>query len=127
MASFFTGVTMDGNHASAKPEVAPTEVDGRDIPQVRVKQIARIKALLTENGLSLLGIDRKYDLPRGTAGTTLREPNPRGERAIAAALGSRPEFLWRDRYHASGQRKSPQDYTRPPTFAQRRKAAEAQT
>lgn len=85
----------------------------------RIEQIARIKAKLLMKGITLLGIDRDYQLPRGTSSDALRNPNIHGERAIASALGTRPELLWRDRYHASGQRKSPQNYERPPTMAQR--------
>nr|WP_225882890.1 MULTISPECIES: helix-turn-helix domain-containing protein [Rhizobium] len=87
-----------------------------------------IKGRLFTAGLSLLDIDRTYQLPRGTAGTTLREPNAAGERAIAAALGTRPHLLWRSRYHASGLRKSPQpreNYERPATMAQRQNGTAA--
>jgi Ner family transcriptional regulator len=68
-----------------------------------VAEMTMIKARLLLRGLTLSQIDLAYDLPLGTAGTTLREPNAAGERAIAAALGTRPELLWRRRYHASGQ------------------------
>lgn len=85
----------------------------------RVRQAALIKSKLLMRGITLASIDKNYRLTEGTARNTLREPNVNGERAIAAALGTRPELLWRDRYHASGQRKSPQNYDRPPTMAQR--------
>lgn len=88
----------------------------------KIREITTIKSKLYAVGITLLQIDRDYQLPRGTAGTTLREPNVKGERAIAAALGTRPELLWRSRYHASGLRKSPQpreNYVRPATMAQR--------
>ncbi|KGE00978.1 helix-turn-helix domain-containing protein [Rhizobium sp. YS-1r] len=88
----------------------------------KIAEMTAIKSKLFAAGLTLLKIDRDYSLPRGTSGTTLREPNVKGERAIAAALGTRPEFLWRTRYHASGLRKSPQpaeNYVRPATMAQR--------
>ena len=88
----------------------------------KIAEMTVIKSKLFAAGLTLLKIDRDYGLPRGTSGTTLREPNVKGERAIAAALGTRPELLWRTRYHASGLRKSPQpaeNYVRPATMAQR--------
>jgi Ner family transcriptional regulator len=94
----------------------------------KILEITTIKSKLFAAGLTLLQVDRLYDLPRGTAGTTLREPNVKGERAIAAALGTRPEYLWRTRYHASGLRKSPQpreNYVRPATMAQRQIGAGA--
>lgn len=93
----------------------------------RIEQAARIKARLFEAGYSLRDIDRRFNLRIGTASETLREPNLSGERAVAAALGTRPEFLWRDRYHASGQRKPRQDHSRPPTMEQRRNRTGART
>ncbi len=86
----------------------------------RIKEQAAIKARIHEAGLTLSEIDRRFGLPRCTAGNTLREPNLKGERAIAAALGTQPHLLWRTRYRPSGQRRSPQDWTRVPTLAQRR-------
>ncbi len=92
--------------------------------KARLEESNRVKSKLTLAGFSLLDVDREYNLPRGTAGTTLREPNAAGERAIAAALGCRPHLLWRSRYHADGRRKSPQpaeNYQRS-TMRQRREA-----
>ncbi|PDT05737.1 hypothetical protein CO666_03800 [Rhizobium chutanense] len=97
-------------------------------PVDRIQEMAAIKAKLLIAGITLTQIDEEYKLPRGTAGTTLREPNKAGERAIAAALGTRPHLLWRTRYHASGLRKSPQppaNYERPPTMRQRQNDAAA--
>ncbi len=94
----------------------------------KIAEMTAIKGRLFTAGLTLLDIDRTYQLPRGTAGTTLREPNAAGERAIAAALGTRPHLLWRSRYHASGLRKSPQpreNYERPATMAQRQNGTAA--
>lgn len=94
----------------------------------KITEISAIKSRLFAAGKPLLQVDRDYHLPRGTAGTTLREPNLKGERAIAAALGTRPELLWRTRYHASGLRKSPQpreNYERPATMAQRQNRSAA--
>lgn len=93
--------------------------------ELRLKEIARIKSKLLLAGLTLTGIDRDYGLPKGTCGNTLQQANLAGERAIAAALKTRPHLLWHSRYHADGRRKSPQppeNYTRPPSMRRRRAA-----
>lgn len=95
--------------------------------KARLDEAARVKFKLDALGYSFLDVDRLYSLPRGTAGTTIREPNAAGERAIAAILKTRPHLLWRTRYHADGRRKSPQpaeNYQRS-TKRDRRAAAEA--
>lgn len=88
----------------------------------RLSEMTTIKSRLYAAGITLSSIDLRFGLPRGTAGTTLREPNAAGERAIAAVLSMRPHLLWQTRYHGSGLRKSPQpreNYARPATMAQR--------
>lgn len=87
----------------------------------KVAEQVKIKTKTATLGLTFAEIDRNYDLTSGAARDALRVPNVKSERAIAAALGTRPHLLWRSRYHASGQRRSPQDYERVPTLAQRRK------
>ena len=111
---------MDSKKPSAKSRA-------KRLIDVRIKQAASIKARLYEAGYTFAELERIHGLPRGTVSDALRAPNHKGERAISDALGTRPELLWRDRYHASGRRKSPQDHSRPPTMAQRRKEAEART
>ncbi len=74
----------------------------------RLKEVGRIRDLLTQRELTLAQIDEDYRLPRGTAGNALHEPHLAGERAIAAALNTRPHLLWFSRYHPDGTRKSPQ-------------------
>ena len=74
----------------------------------RLKEVGRIRDLLTRAKLTLAQIDTEYKLPRGTAGNAVHEPHVAGERAIAAALGRRPEHLWFSRYNLDGTRKSPQ-------------------
>lgn len=91
----------------------------------KIKEQSRIKTRLFEAGITLAQIDRTYGLSDGTARNTMREPNARGESAIAAALGTKPHLLWRTRYRPSGQRRSPQDYDRVPTLEQRRNEAAA--
>jgi Ner family transcriptional regulator len=98
--------------------------------KLRLDEMTRIKGLLLKAGISLRDVDREYNLSRGIAGITLRQPNIGGERAIAAALGRRPEHLWRTRYHADGRRLSPQpaaNYDRLPSMQERKaEAAESQ-
>lgn len=76
--------------------------------QRRLKEVGRIRNLLTLKKLTLAKIDEDYKLPRGTAGNAVHEPHIAGERAIAAALKTRPHLLWFSRYHPDGRRKSPQ-------------------
>jgi len=74
----------------------------------RLEEVARVKRLLILNKLTLAKIDEAYKLPPGTAGNAVHEPHLAGERAIAAALGTRPHLLWFSRYFADGTRMSPQ-------------------
>ncbi|MDG3580378.1 helix-turn-helix domain-containing protein [Rhizobium sp. YJ-22] len=74
----------------------------------RRHEVARIRSKLILAQLTLSKIDEGYRLPSHTASNTLYEPHLAGERAIAAALRTRPEFLWPSRYFADGRRKSPQ-------------------
>lgn len=81
----------------------PTRMERR-----RREEIARIKGKLFVAGITLAKIDEVYKLPPGTASNTLKEPHLAGERAIAAALKTRPHLLWFSRYHSDGSRKAPQ-------------------
>ncbi|WP_349433616.1 helix-turn-helix domain-containing protein [Pararhizobium sp. A13] len=74
----------------------------------RLEEVARIKSRLIVAKLTLAEIDKAYCLPSGTAGNAVHEPHMSGERAIAAALRTRPHLLWRSRYYPDGSRKSPQ-------------------
>ncbi len=74
----------------------------------RLAEVARIKGLLIIAKLTLSEIDKAFGLPTGTAGNAVHEPHLAGERAIAAALKTRPHLLWRSRYHGDGRRMSPQ-------------------
>lgn len=91
---------MDSNIADSKPE------------DRRVVEARKVKAKVVAKGLTFAGIDRSYRLPAGTARQTLREPNLAGERAIAAALGTKPHLLWQSRYRPSGHRRSPLDWSK---------------
>ena len=88
-----------------------------------IRRAAKIKEALYVRGVTLNDIDCEYQLPPGTARTTLREPNAKGEVAIAAALAVEPHELWTERYEPGGQRREPQpreNYRRLPTLRQRR-------
>lgn len=74
----------------------------------RREEVARVKSRLIVQGITLTKIDKEYGLPAGTAGNAVHEPHLAGERAIAAALDTRPHLLWPSRYFADGRRKSPQ-------------------
>ena len=78
------------------------------VERKRLDEVGRIKAKLIVKKLTLTKIDEIYSLPSGTAGNAVHEPHVAGERAIAAALNTRPELLWFSRYLADGRRKSPQ-------------------
>ncbi len=93
----------------------------------RILEALKIKERLALFGLTLSDVDRLYTLAPSTARVTLVQPNKAGENAISAALGMPASDLWPSRYHKTGQRRSQLDYSRPPTLAQRRKAAGAQT
>lgn len=90
---------MHSDSVTSKPDYAERR---------RRKEIARIKGKLIEENLTLASIDENYKLPAGTAGNAVHEPHIAGERAIAAALGTKPHLLWPSRYFADGRRKSPQ-------------------
>lgn len=74
----------------------------------RLEEIACIKGKLIIAKITLAEIDKKYSLPSGTAGNAVHEPHAAGERAIAAALKTRPHLLWFSRYHSDGRRLTPQ-------------------
>ncbi|NRF09341.1 helix-turn-helix domain-containing protein [Rhizobium pusense] len=76
--------------------------------RLRLEEIARIKGKLIVAKITLAEIDKKYCLPTGTAGNAVHEPHAAGERAIAAALNTRPHLLWFSRYMPDGRRLSPQ-------------------
>ena len=90
-----------------------------------IARAAKIKEALFVRGLTFADIDRQYDLPAGTARTTPREPNSKGEAALCDALAVEPAKLWPERYDASGHRLKPQPNAskdaRMPTLRQRRK------
>lgn len=102
-------------------------VSSTAMAKLRLKEMKSLKSRLFEAGITLRDVDRAYQLPTGIAGRTLVEPNIKGERALAAALKTRPHLLWRSRYHPDGSRRTPQppeNYERLPTMQERRKSHE---
>lgn len=89
-----------------------------------IRRAAKIRETLFVRGITFADIDRRYGLPDGTARTTLREPNAKGEAALCDALAYEPQQLWPERYDASGHRLKPQPLAskdaRPATMRQRR-------
>ncbi|MGH0000583.1 helix-turn-helix domain-containing protein [Pseudovibrio ascidiaceicola] len=64
---------------------------------------------LRELRTSYAEIDRTYNLPKGTAKNTARQPHILGERAVSETLGLPPQKIWPSRYDAStGERLYPQ-------------------
>ena len=101
-----------------------------DIHEARIRQGQRIKAALELAGYRLRDIDRQFELPAGSAGRSLYEPNERAEKAIAKALIVHPKTLWVERYDQStGRRLSPQpqaNYDWPTPIRQRRRIGRQQ-
>ncbi len=78
------------------------------MPRARVWHKSDIKAALEKRGLTLSDLDKAHDLPKGMCSFALTRPHPKGEAAIAAALGISPALLWPNRYNTDGTRKRPQ-------------------
>lgn len=92
-----------------------------------VNEQARVRALLATAGITCALIDKAEGFGDGVCRSALREPNARAEKAIAAALFTFPHLLWPSRYHPDGKRRRPQNYSRVPTFEQRRNAEGTRT
>ena len=90
-----------------------------------IQRAAKIRDALFVRGLTFTDIDRRYKLPAGSAYLAAhREPNAKGEAALAVALDFEAHEMWPERYDASGHRLEPQpheNYRRPPSRRQRRK------
>jgi Ner family transcriptional regulator len=92
----------------------------------KITRAEKIRSALFLKGLSFSGVDRHFNLPRGTAYTALREPNPTWRGRAVGSLGWSPQAIWPERYDSRGHRLDRQplrNYERPPTMRQRRKAA----
>lgn len=61
---------------------------------------AAIRALVTAQGKTLRSIAKEAGLNQQACSHALRYPWPRVERLIAEAVGTRPEYLWPERYEA---------------------------
>lgn len=58
--------------------------------------------------VSFADIDRKYNLPRGTARLAISMPNKKGEQALSDVLNRPLYFLFPNRYKEDGKRLRPQ-------------------
>lgn len=59
---------------------------------------AAIRALVTAAGKTLRAIAKEAGLNQQACSHALRYPWPRVEQLIAEAVGTRPEYLWPERY-----------------------------
>lgn len=64
----------------------------------------RIRGMLLAKGLRLTDVAASTGLRYSALKGALRDPYEAGERAIAEALGVKPEKLWPERYDADGVR-----------------------
>lgn len=102
-----------------------------DTPMVKTPSLkkpaqrwAAIKAQLELRGLSLAEIGRRIGLTRAAVYAARHHRYPTVERAIADALGLRPQQIWPERYNAAGlplRRRPNAPFERP---NQRRKTTE---
>lgn len=60
----------------------------------------KITGKIKEKGLTMRGIARKAGIGQDTLKNALDRPWPKGERAIAEALGMTPEEIWPARYNS---------------------------
>jgi len=67
-----------------------------------------IKYKLALKGMTFVGLDRKYGLPRGSCRMAVSTSHAKGELAIAENLGLHPKDIWSNRYDESGKRLRPQ-------------------
>ncbi|MDQ2069345.1 helix-turn-helix domain-containing protein [Natronospira bacteriovora] len=77
------------------------------MPQDSRQRREWIKYQLRLRGSSLAQVARDQGVSRDAATLALRKPYPRMERAIADALGLRPEQLWPERYDEAGRPNRP--------------------
>lgn len=69
---------------------------------------AKIKYELANKGFTLYAASRKAGLAKRACSWAIAEPHPKGEFAIAKALGVAPCIIWPSRYDDKGQRLKPQ-------------------
>lgn len=69
---------------------------------------AEIKYRLQILGYTFVDLDRKYNLPRGTARSAASHSSKKGEKVIALTLGLEPKEIWPNRYDSYGNRLRPQ-------------------
>jgi Ner family transcriptional regulator len=74
-----------------------------DIPQDSQGRRAWIRYQLEARGLSWAELGRRHGVKRNTVLAVFYNPYPRMERAIAEAIGVRPEQIWPERYDENGR------------------------
>ena len=67
---------------------------------------ADIKAALEKAGFSLRSLAKAHGYSPGALRNPLAGPWPKGERIIAAAIGTTPQKIWPSRYNDDGSAKS---------------------
>ncbi|MEA5444715.1 helix-turn-helix domain-containing protein [Gammaproteobacteria bacterium AB-CW1] len=79
-----------------------TKSHAPDIPSEPRQRREWIKYQLRLRGSSLADVARRHGVSRDAAILALRKPYPRMERAIAEAIGLKPQQIWPERYDAAG-------------------------
>lgn len=63
---------------------------------------ADIKAALEKSGWSLRRLSLANEYSESALSAALKQPYPKAERIIAAAIGIKPELIWPSRYNPDG-------------------------
>lgn len=84
-----------------------TNLADRDIPDTVAARREWIKYQLGLRGLSLGKLARRDGVTPNTYIKALHKPYPKSERAIARAIGLKPQQLWPERFNAQGGRLRP--------------------
>ncbi len=72
---------------------------------------AKIKYELAKRGLTLYAASTQAGFSKRTCSLAIAEPHPKGELAVAKALGVAPHIIWPSRYNDDGVRLKPQPNT----------------
>lgn len=78
-----------------------------DIPKNPAHRRGWIKYQLGLRGLNFAAVGSRLGVTRNTVYVVFRWPYPKVERAIAGALGMKPEQIWPERYDAQGRTNRP--------------------
>lgn len=83
-------------------DTAPRPIRYR-VPKEPRQRAAWLLYQLNRRGLSYAEVARQAGLHRTAPRVVLRQPYPTMERRLAELLGTRPEWIWPERYDAAGQ------------------------